>query len=111
MDQKQLDSIRSRTTLFDSVDYLKTQKDVAAYLEAALEDSDPRIVSDTLGTILRAHSLNQLEDTKLSQEAIAVALSEVSDPSLAAFLNVVRALGLVLKVRAIPSRLRPSKSL
>jgi putative addiction module killer protein len=40
--KKTLDNIRSRTTLYDSADYLKSPRDVTAYLEAALEDGDPR---------------------------------------------------------------------
>ena len=43
-----------RTIRYDSAALLKTPQDVAAYLEAAIEDGDPRIVATALHTIARA---------------------------------------------------------
>ena len=37
------------TTPWDPADHLKTDEDMAAYLEAALEDSDPTLVAAALG--------------------------------------------------------------
>jgi DNA-binding phage protein len=54
MDQKQLDNIRARTTLFDPVDYLQCKEDMAAYLEAAQEEGDPKLITSVLKDIARA---------------------------------------------------------
>lgn len=43
-----------QTTRYDSAALLRTPKDIAAYLEAAMEDGDPRVVAAALGTIARA---------------------------------------------------------
>ena len=37
------------TTIWDPADHLKTGEDMAAYLEAALEESDSALVAATLG--------------------------------------------------------------
>jgi len=60
------------TTLWDVAEHLETKEDMAAYLEAALEDGDPNLVVAALGDIARSkgmtniaretHSLTALED-------------------------------------------------
>ncbi len=49
-----------KTTKWDVVDYLKTDKDMANYLEAAIEDSDPALISAALGDIARAKGMSQV---------------------------------------------------
>lgn len=100
MDQKQLDNIRSRTTLFDPVDYLKTPKAIAAYLEAALEDGDSKGVASALGDISRAAGMTQIaKETGLNRESLYSALSAEGNPTLATFLKVIHALGMQLAVK------------
>jgi probable addiction module antidote protein len=49
-----------KTTKWDVVDYLKTDKEMAAYLEAAIEDGDPALVSAALGDIARAKGMTEV---------------------------------------------------
>lgn len=49
-----------KTTRYDSAALLKTPRDIAAYLEAAMEDGDPRVVAVALRTIARAKRMNEL---------------------------------------------------
>jgi probable addiction module antidote protein len=42
-----------KTTKWDAVDYLKTDEDMAAYLEAAMEDGDPAVIATAIGNIKR----------------------------------------------------------
>lgn len=49
-----------RTTRYDSAALLKTSRDIAAYLEAAMEDGDPSVVAAALGTIARAKRMSEL---------------------------------------------------
>lgn len=49
-----------RTIRYDSAASLKTPKDIAAYLEAAMEDGDPRVVATALSTIMRAKGMREL---------------------------------------------------
>ena len=48
------------TTHYDSAALLKTSRDIAAYLEAATEGGDPRVVAAALGAIARAKRMNEL---------------------------------------------------
>jgi len=44
------------TTAFDSADYLNTAEDIAAYLEAYLEDGTPEEIRAALDTVARRFS-------------------------------------------------------
>ena len=43
-----------RTTRYDNAALLEDPRDVAAYLEAALDDGDHRVIAEALGNIARA---------------------------------------------------------
>jgi probable addiction module antidote protein len=89
------------TRPYDTAEYLKTDTDMAAYLEAALEDGDPALVAAALGDIARAKGMAQLaRDTGLGRESLYKALSAEGNPEFATILKVVRALGLRLHVQA-----------
>ena len=45
---------KTKTRPYDMAEYLETEEDMAAYLQAALEDGDPRVVVLALGDIARA---------------------------------------------------------
>jgi probable addiction module antidote protein len=91
-----------RTTRYDTATLLKTDEDIAAYLEAALEDGDPRVIAAALGNIARAKGMTQLaKETGLGRESLYKALSPDGNPELSTVLKVVRALG--LKLHATPA--------
>lgn len=86
-----------KTTKWDVVDYLKTDKDMANYLEAAIEDGDPALISAALGDIARAKGMSQVaRKAGLGRESLYKALSPNGNPEFATVLKVVRALGLRL---------------
>jgi probable addiction module antidote protein len=45
------------TTPWDPADHLKTEEDSAAYLEAALKEQDPTLITAALEDIARAKSM------------------------------------------------------
>jgi probable addiction module antidote protein len=86
-----------KTTKWDAVDYLKTNEDMANYLEAAIEDGDPALISAALGDIARAKGMTQVaRKAGLGRESLYKALSPNGNPELATILKVVKALGLRL---------------
>jgi probable addiction module antidote protein len=90
-----------KTILWDSAVYLKTNADIADYLEAVLEDGDPALVAHALGIIARAKGMAKIaRATGLGRESLYKALSADGNPELATVLKVMRALGLKLKVAA-----------
>ena len=88
---------KTRTRLFDATRYLEADEDIAAYLDAVLEDGDPRVVSRALGEIARAKGMTNIaRATGMSRESLYKALSPGGNPEMATFLKVIRALGLQL---------------
>jgi probable addiction module antidote protein len=84
---------------WDVVEHLKTEEDMAAYLEAAIEEAgdDSAFIAKVLGDIARARGMSQLaKDTGLGRESLYKALSGEGNPSFATILKVTRALGLRL---------------
>jgi DNA-binding phage protein len=70
-----------KTTPWDVVEHLKTEEDMALYLEAALDDGDPTVMSAVIGDIARARGL-----------------ATCGDSDLAGMLRVIKAAGLRLRV-------------
>jgi len=91
-----------RTTHYDGVALLKTPKDIAAYLEAAMEDGDSRVIAAALGNIARAKGMSELaREAGLGRESLYKALSPDGNPEFSTILKVVRALGLRLHAEAV----------
>ena len=90
-----------KTIRWDSAAYLKTNADIADYLEAVLEEGDSALVAHALGIIARAKGMAKIaRATGLGRESLYKALSADGNPELATVLKVMRALGLKLKVAA-----------
>jgi len=89
------------TRRWDAAEHLTTEDDMAAYLEAALEDGDPALVAAALGDIARAKGMSQIaRETGLGRESLYKALSPDGNPEFSTVLKVVRALGLRLHAAA-----------
>jgi probable addiction module antidote protein len=89
---------------WDSAQHLKTDKDMAAYLEACLQEAgdDAAFIAKALGNIARAKGMTQLsKDTGLGRESLYKALSGEGNPSFATRLKVTHALGLKFQVHRI----------
>ncbi|HNI86342.1 MAG TPA: putative addiction module antidote protein [Piscinibacter sp.] len=85
------------TTPWDPADHLETEEDMAAYLEAALEEGDPVLVAAALGDIARAKGMSHVaREAGLGRESLYKALSPSGNPEFATILKVVSALGLQL---------------
>jgi probable addiction module antidote protein len=92
---------KTETRPWDAAEHLNTAADMAAYLEAALEDGDPTLITAALGDIARAKGMAQLaRDTGLGRESLYKALSAEGNPEFATVLKVIRALGLKLHAEA-----------
>lgn len=84
---------------WDSVEHLKTEEDIAAYLDACMDEAgdDAAFIAAALGDIARARGMSQLSrDTGLGRESLYKALSGEGNPSFSTILKVVHALGLRL---------------
>jgi probable addiction module antidote protein len=95
---------RTVTTRYDVAEHLRTPEEMAAYLEACLEEAngDAAFIAKALGDIARAKGMSQVaRDAGLSRESLYKALSGDRSPGFETILKVIRALGLKLRAEAI----------
>jgi probable addiction module antidote protein len=94
---------------YETVNYLKTEDDIANYLDAAMEDGDPALILAALGDVARARNLSQLaRDAGMSRQGLDKALSGTGNPSLVTVLKITQALGLRLSFQAAHTSSHPS---
>ena len=94
---------KTKTTPYDVAEHLRTPEEMAAYLDAWLEEApdDASGIAKALGDIARAKGMSQVaKDAGLSRESLYRALSADGNPSFATVLKVARALGVKLHAEA-----------
>ncbi len=92
-----------KTAPFDAAKYLKTDQDMADYLQAVFEDcqGEPQAIISALGDIARAKGIQALaRQTNLSRAHLYTALSPNGNPEFATILKVFWGLGLRLNVQS-----------
>ena len=70
---------------YDSADYLKTEEDIAAYLEAVMEDGgdDPAYIARALGVVARARNMTALaHEVGMSRVGLNIYLLRLSESSV-----------------------------
>jgi probable addiction module antidote protein len=90
------------TTRFDSAQYLQTEEDIHAYIEACMQEGgdDPAFIAHALGVVARARNMSQVaRDAGLSREGLYKALAEGANPSLETVWRLARALGFELTLK------------
>ena len=93
---------KTETAVWDPANHLTNSDEMAAYLEAALEDGDPRLVAAALGDIARAKGMSQVaRDAGLSRESLYKALSGERTPNFDTILKVIGALGMKLHAEPV----------
>ena len=94
---------RTNTKRWNPSEHLETAEEMAAYLNAALEEDDMRLILASLGDIARAKRMAAVaQDTGLGRESLYKSLSTEGNPEFATILKVVRAVGLRFRVTAAP---------
>ena len=94
---------KTATTRYDVAEHLRTPEEMAAYLEACLEEApgDAAFIAKALGDIARAKGMAQVaRDAGLSRESLYKALSGERSPGFDTILKVIGALGLKLHAEA-----------
>ena len=94
---------KTKTIPYDVAEQLRTPQEMAAYLDAWLDEApdDAAGIARALGDIARAKGMTQVaKDAGLSRESLYKALSADGNPSFATVLKVARALGVKLHAEA-----------
>ncbi len=100
----------STVSEYDSADYLRSPEDLAAYLNAILEENDSGLLAHALGVIARAQGMPKVSAaTGIQREALYKALRADAMPRFSTIQQVAGAMGLRLKVE--PNPVAPSRKL
>ncbi len=89
---------------WDSTEHLKTEEEIAAYLDACFEEAgdDAAFIARALGTVARARGMTRLaHDAGMGRESLYKALSGESNPSFATILKVAKALGVRIRTESL----------
>lgn len=90
---------KTATYQYDVAEHLRTPEEMAAYLEACLDEAgdDAAFIAKALGDIARAKGMTKVaREAGVSRESLYKALSGERTPSFDTILKVVAALGLKL---------------
>ena len=95
---------KTKTSRYDVAEHLRTPEEMAAYLEACLEEAngDATFIAKALGDIARAKGMSQVaRDAGLSRESLYKALSGERIPNFDTILKVIGALGMKLHAEPV----------
>src|ERR1700722_12069275 len=92
---------KTKTSPYDSAEYLDSREAISAYMEEALATDDPAFIAKALGTIARARGMSQIaKKTGLSRESLYKTLSAEGNPEFGTIIRVMHALGLKFSIAA-----------
>ena len=85
---------------FKTSDHLKTRRDIAAYLNAALEDGEPVVLLEALRNVAQAMGgIGTLAKAAgMSRESLYRTLSRRGNPKIDTVMALLRAMGLKLSI-------------
>jgi len=90
---------KTKTSRYDVAEHLRTPEEMAAYLEACLDEkgADAAFIAKAIGDIARAKGMSQVaREAHMSRESLYKALSGERSPDFDTILKVLGALGLKL---------------
>lgn len=88
-----------KTSPFDVAEYLDDEADIAAYLQAVLEENDPVLLRLALGDIAKARGMSEIaRQAGVNRQSLYKSLSEDGNPAYDTIQKVIAALGLKLTV-------------
>lgn len=90
------------TRLWDASEHLDSPEAIAAYLDAAMEDGDPAVITAALGDVARSRGMTQIaQETGLARESLYRSLSAEGKPEFATVLKVLKSFGVRLSATPV----------
>ena len=84
---------------FDVVDFLDNDEALVEYLNAALEEDDPKYFAKALGNVARAKGMTSMsEETDLGRQSLYRSLSDEGNPRIETLFRVLAALDVRLAI-------------
>lgn len=94
---------KAKFSRFDAADYLKTEEDIAGFLNATIKESDGdySVIRRAIETAIRAKNVSELaKDADISRQGLYKAFSENGNPSFETVMKVIKALGVEVCFKA-----------
>ena len=92
----------TKTVPWDSSATLRSNEEIAAYIDAVLEDSDPTLLAHALGVVARAKGMTDLaKEAGLGRESLYKSPSSDGNLNFSTVIRVLSALG--VKLHATPA--------
>jgi probable addiction module antidote protein len=91
-----------KITKWNIQDYLKTEEDRQAYLDAAIEEGDPRMIMTAMHDVAKARGITKTaRKMNVSREGLSKALNGKTMPKIDMFFGMLQAMD--LKVQLVPA--------
>jgi probable addiction module antidote protein len=95
--------------VWDSSEHLDSEEMIFAYVNAAMEEGDPALLTAALGDVARARGMTEIaRKAGMSRESLYRALSSDGNPELATVMKVMKALGLRMSVTSADAERHPA---
>lgn len=89
---------------FDASEYIESEEDAIAYLNAAAETGDPSLMQAAIGDIAKARGMGQIaKEAGVGRESLYKSLNREGNPSFRTIVKVVNALGGRIVVESMPT--------
>jgi probable addiction module antidote protein len=99
----------TKTAAYDSAEFLDTAEALQFYLEEAMESGDSSLIAHAIGVAARAKGMSDVaRRSRRSRESLYRSLSANGKPEFGTIIDVLKALGLRLSVKAEP--VKPPRS-
>jgi probable addiction module antidote protein len=90
-----------KTTVWEPAEYLKTEEQIAAYLDDIFKSGDSDLIVAAIGDIARARGMSKIAcDTSRGRESLYKSLSQGGNPSFETIIKVLASLGFGLRPTA-----------
>lgn len=90
---------KTKTKTFDAADYLRSDEDCRAYLNAILEEGDTELFLSALGDVAKAKGMAKVaENSELGRESLYKAFAPGRKPQFETVFKVTKAIGFELKI-------------
>ena len=91
----------NKTVKYNTSDYLNSPEEVAAYIEAVLEEDDPALLLMALRNVAESQGgvAMMAKQSGLSRESLYRTLSKNGNPKISTLISIMKVLGLHLSVK------------
>ena len=84
---------------WDVTEYLDSPEMIAAYLQAVMEENDPKLFQAAVGDVARAKGATAIaQEAGISRDTLYKSFSENGDPRLSTLISVLQILGLQFSI-------------